>query len=122
MEVLHPRCAGLDVHKDMVVACARVAADGQVQQDVRSFQTTTSGLMALSDWLSEHQIARSGALPGGQRFLLLRARSWINAAQILEDAQRAQPLRQEACESQPSGERERQALSCPTYSHQNVCS
>lgn len=55
MEVLHPRCAGLDVHKDVVVACARVAVDSHVQQDVRSFQTTTSGLMDLSDWLVEHQ-------------------------------------------------------------------
>lgn len=55
MEVLHPRCAGLDVHKDVVVACARVVVRNKVQQDVRSFQTTTSGLMELSDWLSEHE-------------------------------------------------------------------
>ncbi len=25
MEVLHPRCAGLDVHKETVVACMRLA-------------------------------------------------------------------------------------------------
>jgi hypothetical protein len=28
MEVLNPKCAGLDVHKDSVVACARIAIDG----------------------------------------------------------------------------------------------
>jgi hypothetical protein len=30
MEVLHPRCAGLDVHKDSVVACVRLAEGGRV--------------------------------------------------------------------------------------------
>lgn len=54
MEVLYRRCAGLDVHQKSVVACARVASDGSVEQDVASFETTTRGLLALSDWLSEH--------------------------------------------------------------------
>jgi transposase len=55
MEVVHERCAGLDVHQHTVVACVRVAAEGQVQQKVRSFDTTTQGLLALCDWLSEHK-------------------------------------------------------------------
>jgi transposase len=54
MEVLYPRCAGLDVHKDTVVACSRVVDAGQVQQDVQTFRTTTEGLLALCDWLTEH--------------------------------------------------------------------
>jgi hypothetical protein len=29
MEVVYPGCAGLDVHKDSVVACARVAVGGK---------------------------------------------------------------------------------------------
>ena len=53
MEVLHTRCAGLDVHKDTVVACVRLASGNQVSQDVRTFGTTTKELLALSDWLSE---------------------------------------------------------------------
>lgn len=53
MEVLHERCAGLDVHKDSVVACARVVSDGVVKQSVQTFSTTTTGLLALSDWLAE---------------------------------------------------------------------
>ncbi|HLM76515.1 MAG TPA: IS110 family transposase [Polyangiaceae bacterium] len=53
MEVLHTRCAGLDVHKDPVVACVRLASGNQVSQDVRTFGTTTKELLALSDWLSE---------------------------------------------------------------------
>jgi transposase len=55
MEVLYPRCAGLDVHKDTVVACARIAADGKVTQDVHSFATTTKALFELSAWLEEHR-------------------------------------------------------------------
>ena len=51
MEVLYPKCAGLDVHKDMVMACARVAEGGKVRQDVQSFSTTTSGLLQLAEWL-----------------------------------------------------------------------
>ena len=51
MEVIYPRCAGLDVHKQTVVACVRIAGDGAPLQQVRTFDTTTSGLLALADWL-----------------------------------------------------------------------
>ena len=51
MEVICPRCAGLDVHKQTVVACVRIARDGAPLQEVRTFATTTSGLLALADWL-----------------------------------------------------------------------
>ena len=44
MEVICPRCAGLDVHKQTVVACVRIAGDGAPLQEVRTFATTTSGL------------------------------------------------------------------------------
>jgi transposase len=52
MEVLHPHCAGLDVHKETVVACVRHMVDGKVTTGVKTFKTTTEELMALSDWLS----------------------------------------------------------------------
>jgi transposase len=55
MEVLHPRCAGLDVHKDTVVAAMRLTeGDGSVRREVETFATTTPGLLALSDWLERH--------------------------------------------------------------------
>jgi transposase len=54
MELLHAKCAGLDVHKDSVVACVRIASDAGVGRDVKTFDTTTSGLLALSEWLGEH--------------------------------------------------------------------
>src|SRR5215213_5758610 len=50
---LYPRCAGLDVHKDTVVASARLAAGREVAVEVRTFPTTTAGLLALSAWLAE---------------------------------------------------------------------
>jgi transposase len=53
MEVLHVRCAGLDVHKDTVVACARLVEGRSVEHRLRSFSTKTCGLLALSDWLVE---------------------------------------------------------------------
>jgi transposase len=52
MEVLHPHCVGLDVHKETVVACVRHMVDGKVTTGVKTFKTTTEELMALSDWLS----------------------------------------------------------------------
>src|ERR1700675_1715357 len=52
MEVLHPHCAGLDIHKDSVVGCVRHMVDGKVMSQVKTFKTTTQELMALSDWLS----------------------------------------------------------------------
>jgi len=52
MEVLYPHCAGLDVHKDTVVACVRHMANGSVRREVRTFKTTTKELLALSDWLA----------------------------------------------------------------------
>lgn len=53
MQLLYERCAGLDVHKDSVVACVRCVSAPQYRE-VRTFATTTSGLLALCEWLSEH--------------------------------------------------------------------
>ena len=53
MDILHPRCAGLDVHKDSVVACVRCVT-APIHREVRSFPTTTSGLLALAEWLAAH--------------------------------------------------------------------
>ena len=58
MEVLHPHCAGLDVHKDTVVACVRPMEDGAVRREVKTFKTTTAGLVALSEWLSSEGCAQ----------------------------------------------------------------
>jgi transposase len=55
MEVIHPCCCGLDVHKDTVVACVRTTRPGGIDEQVRTFKTTTAGLLELGDWLVERQ-------------------------------------------------------------------
>lgn len=56
MQVVHDRCAGLDVHKESVAACAVWFEEGQKKQDIRIFRTVTAGLLALADWLKRHEI------------------------------------------------------------------
>ena len=54
MEVLYPRCAGLDVHAGSVTACARIATGAQVTYEHRTVPTTTRGLLELVEWLTGH--------------------------------------------------------------------
>jgi transposase len=57
MEVLYPRSAGLDVHKETVVACVRRAEGQHVERETRTFATTTSGLLSLFEWLQEEGVS-----------------------------------------------------------------
>jgi transposase len=57
VELLHKACAGLDVHKDNVVACTRRVVDGKgVEHEVKTFGTTTSALLELSQWLTDQGV------------------------------------------------------------------
>jgi transposase len=47
MEVLYPRCCGLDVHQKSVVACA-ITPEGK---ETRTFKTMTGDLLQLADWV-----------------------------------------------------------------------
>lgn len=54
MDVLYPRCCGLDVHKAFIMACLIVVgADGQRHKEIRRFGTMTAELLTLIDWLQE---------------------------------------------------------------------
>jgi transposase len=54
MRVLVERACGLDVHQAVIVACLLIGkAHGKVRKEVRSFATTTAGLLALRDWLKD---------------------------------------------------------------------
>jgi hypothetical protein len=44
MDVIHQRVAGLDVHKETIVACVRIMVDARVSRECRTFDTTTAGL------------------------------------------------------------------------------
>jgi transposase len=57
MQVIHPRCAGLDVHKKTVVVTIMLTqSDGTVQKQTRTFSTMTTSLLALDTWLQELKI------------------------------------------------------------------
>jgi transposase len=75
------RCAGLDVHKDEIVACARVpdstVASGR-RVELHTFGTTTSELLALRDWLTGLGVSRVGMESTGVY--------WKAPFHILEDA------------------------------------
>lgn len=54
MDVVHPRCAGLDIHKKVVVACRLTPGAGpEPVREVASFGTTTRELLRLAAWLDE---------------------------------------------------------------------
>ena len=53
MDVVYARCAGLDLHKRTVVACVLVPdAEGASHKTIRTFETMTADLLALTDWLT----------------------------------------------------------------------
>src|SRR3954469_8306298 len=52
MDVLHERCAGLDVHQETVVCCVLISEPGgRCRKEFRTFGTMTADLEALRDWL-----------------------------------------------------------------------
>src|SRR5262245_54935906 len=59
MQVVYAQCAGLDVHKKTVVACARLLqADGTLTTEVRTFTTMTADLLLLADWLAARNVSQ----------------------------------------------------------------
>lgn len=57
MDVTYTHCAGLDVHKKSVVACAITPGpQGAKQIEIRTFGTMTADLLTLSDWLQARQV------------------------------------------------------------------
>jgi transposase len=61
MELLVPRCAFIDIHRDTAVTCVRTPDDagGRCKQ-TRTFGTTTSQILQLRDWLAELQVTLVG--------------------------------------------------------------
>ena len=53
MDVLHPRCCGLDVHKSSISACILLREAGRVQKHQRRFGAMTQDLRELGEWLRQ---------------------------------------------------------------------
>src|SRR5258706_3838339 len=61
MDVVFERCAGIDVHKRMLVVCRRtVDAAGHPLAQTRTFGTTTGDVLRMSDWLAEGECTHVG--------------------------------------------------------------
>lgn len=53
VQVVYERCCGVDIHKQLVVACLLVPGpDKEPRREVRSFGTMTDELLQLADWLA----------------------------------------------------------------------
>ncbi len=51
--VVYERCCGLDIHKQLVVACLLVPGPGkEPQREIRTFGAMTDDLLQLADWLA----------------------------------------------------------------------
>jgi transposase len=56
IEIVHPVCCGLDVHKESMSACILYRdEDGREKQDIEVFGTFTDDLMRLRAWLMDHE-------------------------------------------------------------------
>jgi hypothetical protein len=55
VDVMVERCAGVDVHRDNVVATTRVPGQGRrrFEQQAQTFKATLPGLTELGGWLAE---------------------------------------------------------------------
>ncbi len=60
MEVLSPRCCGLDVHRNMVVACVSIIEAGQRRKEIRTFRSVSRELIAMMTWLLEEGCTHVG--------------------------------------------------------------
>jgi transposase len=59
MDIVYACCAGLDVHKDSVVATVRRhRSDGTLQQRTHTFGTMTKQLLELADWLAAEKVTQ----------------------------------------------------------------
>jgi transposase len=57
VDVVYPRCCGLDIHKKTIVACVIVpGSKAKPRKTIRSFGTMTDDLLELGDWLVEQQV------------------------------------------------------------------
>lgn len=81
MELLHARCAALDIGKKDLKACVRLpppAGRKARLQEIRTFATTTNALLELRDWLVDQQVS----------LVVMEATSdyWRSPFYLLEDA------------------------------------
>lgn len=79
MEVVAARCAGLDVHRSVIVACALLSAQGgRVRKERGEFVSTRAGLERLLGWLRNLGLTHVGMESTGVY--------WMPVYAVLEEA------------------------------------
>lgn len=58
MEILYPRCCGLDVHKASLAACILINGSDGKERHLHRFGTMTRDITALASWLTEHNVRK----------------------------------------------------------------
>jgi hypothetical protein len=84
VELLHERCAGLDIGKKDLKACVRTpnpSGKRSRRQEIRTFATTTNSLLELRDWLVAEKVTlvvleATPVIRGSNKFLSHFSRSW----------------------------------------------
>ena len=68
MDVVVERCAGLDVHRDNVVATVRYPSEGRRRwlHKTRTFKATLAGLGELAEWLADFAVTLIGTCTGSR--------------------------------------------------------
>ena len=93
MDVVVERCAGLDVHRDNVVATARLPSEDRRRwlHETRTFRATVAGLAELREWLAGFAVTLVGMEATGVywkpvfRALEDRFECWLLNAQHLRN-------------------------------------
>jgi transposase len=60
MEVVHPRCCGIDVHQASLAVCVSIKENGKSEKQKLRCGTTTAELLRLADWLRGYQVTHVG--------------------------------------------------------------
>ena len=99
MDVVVERCAGLDVHRDNVVATVRVPSDDRRRwlQKTRTFKATLAGLKDLGEWLAGLGVTLVGMEATGVY--------WKTVFYALEDRFECWLLNASICATFPGGRR-----------------
>jgi len=58
MNVIYPRCAAIDLGKDILVAAVRIQDGARVDRECRTYGTTSEQLQDLSGYLSDHGVTQ----------------------------------------------------------------
>jgi len=56
MEVVHPRCCGIDVHQASLAVCVTIKEEGKSEKYKLRCGTTSAELLRLADWLHGYQV------------------------------------------------------------------